>query len=73
MTLVRTFISLSQHFIKELCKLAPEWAPDNLQKSIKSSFNSQSSLIQCTVIPRNEIQLGEVHASKVNESLPGAF
>ena len=71
-TLVRILISL-QHCTKEWCKFSPECGPDNLQKSIKISFNCQSWVIQWTVIPRNGIQLGEVHASSVNERRPGAF
>jgi hypothetical protein len=62
-----------QNSIKVSYRFSPECGPDNLQKSTRIPFRFQSTSIQCAVILRNGIQLGEVQASKVNEIRPGAF
>lgn len=66
-------MSSQTHRTKDSYRFSPECGPDNLTKSSKSSFSFQSWDIQCTVIPRNGMQLGEVHASSVNERHPGVF
>jgi hypothetical protein len=70
---VRILMLLSQHFMKDSYRFSPEWGPDSLQKSIRISLSSHSLDIQCTVIPKNGMQLEEVHASSVKERRPGAF
>jgi hypothetical protein len=49
----------------------PECGPDSLRKSTSVSFSSHSLLIQCAVMPRNEIKFGDVHVSNVKDICPG--
>ena len=69
-----SILKLLKLFIKASLMLFPEWIPSSLIKSRRRLFSSYSSVIQCAVMPKKDIQFDDIQqASIVKDILPDIF